>query len=73
MSGISFARGNTIVSGPGQNAFANLSATSGHAVTQRFAISAPATCTIIGLCAGRPLISKMRDTAFASSAFAARP
>ena len=39
MSGISFARGSTSVSGPGQNAFANLSALSGQSLTQRFAIS----------------------------------
>ena len=36
MSGISFARGSTSVSGPGQNALANFSAGSGHAVDAAF-------------------------------------
>ena len=35
MPGISFARGNTSVNGPGQKALANLSALSGHRFTQR--------------------------------------
>ena len=57
MSGISFARGKTSVSGPGQKARASLSASAGQFATQRFAISTPPTWTMIGLCAGRPLIS----------------
>ena len=56
LSGISSARGNTKVSGPGQNALENFPASSGHALTQAFAISLLATWTMMGLCAGRPLI-----------------
>ena len=40
---------------------------------QRRAIARSETWTMIGLCAGRPLASKMRCTAVASSAFAASP
>jgi len=57
ISGIRCTRGNTIVNGPGQKAFANFSATAGQSTTHRLAISALATCTMSGLCAGRPLIS----------------
>ena len=41
--GISFARGSTSVSGPGQNAFASLPARAGQFATQRFAMSMLAT------------------------------
>ncbi len=43
ISGISFARGNTSVNGPGQNALASFSAIRGHSATQCFAISTLAT------------------------------
>jgi hypothetical protein len=66
-------RGRTSVSGPGQNDSANFEAIDGQRITQRSAISWLATWTIIGLWAGRPLISKIRETAVASSAFAAKP
>ena len=55
-SGIISARGKTSVSGPGQKAFESLPASSGQFFTQDFAISTPATWTMMGLFAGRPLI-----------------
>lgn len=48
LEGTSAAFSSTIVSGPGQKRVANSSAYAGHAATS-------ATCTITGLCAGRPL------------------
>jgi hypothetical protein len=62
-----FARGKTSVSGPGQNDFASLSASSGQFCTQPFAISLPATWTMMGLFAGRPLIWKIFATAWVSA------
>jgi hypothetical protein len=72
-SGICGERGRTRVNGPGQNASASLPACGGQSETQRRASSRLATWTMMGLCDGRPLASKMRRTASASQALAARP
>ncbi len=66
------ARGNTRLSGPGQNAAASAQARSSKA-TSRAAASASATCTISGLKLGRPLASKMAATARSLLASAPRP
>ena len=64
--------GSSNVSGPGQNRSISLCA-SGVTKHSASAASGLATCTISGLSAGRPLISKILRTACASSAFAPRP
>src|SRR2546423_5836235 len=63
----------TIVSGPGQKARASFVANSGQEEVHSLAISTLETWTMIGLFAGRPLISKILLTAWASKALAARP
>jgi hypothetical protein len=62
-----------MVSGPGQNAAASRAAAPGHAVTSARAASGSVTWAMSGLKLGRPLAAKMRATADASSASAARP
>src|SRR4051812_39279258 len=71
--GISLARGNTSVNGPGQKARASWSAKGGQALVQRLAIATLLTWTMMGFSAGRPLVSKILDTASASIALAAKP
>src|ERR1700678_390189 len=73
MGGILSEHGNTMVSGPGQNAAANFPAGPGHSATHRRASSNPATWTMIGFSGGLPLTSNMRPTAAASQALAASP
>ena len=61
------------VSGPGQKAAISRCARSGTCRAKCPAASLPATCTMRGWLAGRPLTAKMRRTAPAFSASAARP
>ena len=67
------ARGTITVSGPGQKACTSRSAAGGIPAAKAAACSAPATCTISGWSAGRPLAAKMAATARSSSARAPRP
>ena len=69
---LSARSGRTIVSGPGQNAFANMSAVRFN-VAIRSAMPRSATWTISGLNPGRPFAAKIAATARSSVASAARP
>src|SRR5215210_1390599 len=73
MSGTFGDFGSTIVRGPGQNDWASLLAVSFQSLTHSRANSPLATCTMIGLFDGRPLISKIFRTAFESKALPANP
>ncbi len=64
---------NTIVKGPGENFSHNKYADSGISTATIFALFASSICTINGLSCGLPFARKIFLTAFALSAFAAKP
>ena len=72
-SGICRPRGTTTVSGPGQSAAVSFAAVSGHEAASPRAIASSATWTMSGFVAGLPFAAKIRSTASASVATAARP